>query len=320
MSQIRGNSVLTPLRLFRYELPALTICVASLVAVGAHAQKVPNTPNSATNGEICEGTLPPQASSQASSSESQSAGASDRFKLSTQSTHEDSVPEGQYCKRDRSDQKPARTSQATEPSETTSPPPQPVAAPPVARVTDGNLTINASGQDLASILASVRSATGLTVEMPSETVNSGPVFLNAGPAPVADVLVALLQGSSYNYIIVGSERDPRLVKRLILTQRTTGGSDTLLASSQAPPVAQQPALYGGVQPDDEAEASEPPPPPQQFPVPAAGVPSSVPKGINVQKLAAESGKSPGQILGELQKQQQQVLDEQATQSQSAPQQ
>jgi hypothetical protein len=50
------------------------------------------------------------------------------------------------------------------------------------------------------------------------------------------------------------------------------------------------------------------------------LPSSVPTGINVQKLASESGKTPGQILDELQKHQQQMLDDQAaSQSPSAPQ-
>jgi hypothetical protein len=37
----------------------------------------------------------------------------------------------------------------------------------------------------------------------------------------------------------------------------------------------------------------------------------VPAGFNVRQAAAESGKTTGQILDELQKQQQQVLDAQA---------
>jgi hypothetical protein len=50
----------------------------------------------------------------------------------------------------------------------------------------------------------------------------------------------------------------------------------------------------------------------------------VPAGVNIQQLAAQENKSPGQVLDELQKRQLEVLDQQAAataaaQSQSPPQ-
>jgi hypothetical protein len=318
MSRTRENSAVTALKHIRCDLPILAVCLAFPVAAAAQGQKVPPSASSATPGSRCEGTLPQQASSQSGSSDSQAvedAGA-DRLKLSTKPASQAPDPVGQFCRREHSDQKALRTSGTSDPPETPPPPPQP-AAPPVAQVTDGKLAIRASGQDFASVLESVRSATGLTVEMPPG-INSDPVFLNVGPAPVADALVALLEGTNYNYIIVGSEGDSRVVKRLILTERSTGPA-TLVASSQGPPAAPQPGLYGGVETDAEAEASEPPPVPPA-PIQPSVIPSSVPTGINVQKLAGESGKTVGQVLDELQKQQLQVIHDQAvSQSQSAPQ-
>jgi hypothetical protein len=192
-------------------------------------------------------------------------------------------------------------------------------APPIAQLKDGKLTIKANGQDFAAVLESIRSVSGFTVEMPPQG-EPEPVFLTLGPVPVTDALVALIGGSKYNYFIVGSATNPQNVKRLILTERSVAPS-ALVASTQGEPMIAQPTLYGaqGGQADIEAEAaSEPPPPPAA--IQPTVVPSSVPTGVNVQKLAAESGKTPGQILDELQKRQQQVLDDQAaSQSQTAPQ-
>jgi len=265
--------------------------------------------------------MPSQASSHQGSPDPQSGpdGAADRLKLSTKGTQESPEADGQFCKREHPGQNSLKPSVKSSQTDETSEPAQPPANAPIAQLTNGKLIIRANGQDFAAVLESIRSVSGFTVEMPPGG-ESEPVFLNMGPASVTDALVALIEGTNYNYFIVGSAKDPLTVKRLILTERTTQGPATLVASSQGAPVASQPALYGGQGSQaDEADASEPPPPPPP-PVQPSVVPSSVPTGINVQKLAAESGKTPGQILDELQKRQQQVLDEQAaSQSQSAPQ-
>jgi len=322
MSRNRGNTLLTFSQFLRNKVPILALCTASVAAVSTHGQKVSSPTSTATTSKSCEGTFPSQTASHQGPADPQSAmeGGTDRLKLSTNAGQESSDPQGQFCKREHPGQNSLRPSATADHSDATSEPTESVAGPPIAQLTDGKLTIRANGQDFASVLESVRSATGLVVDMPS-SVDSEPVFLNMGPATITDALVALMDGSKYNYIIVGSEKDPRLVKRLILSERTNISPSTLVASTQAGPPAAQATLYGGqgAQPDAEAEAAEPPP--VAVPTQPAAIPSSVPTGINIQQLAAQSNKTPGQILDELQKRQQQVLDDQATsQSQSAPQQ
>jgi hypothetical protein len=312
---------LTYSQLSRYNLPILVFCLTSMTAVPTHGQKPSNPPGSVTASKSCEGKLPPQSAARQGSADSQSAaeGGTDRLKLSTNAAQESQDPQGQFCKRERSGQNSLRPSVTADQSDAASEPAQPVATPPIAQLTDGKLTIKANGQDFASVLESVRSVTGVAIDMPP-AIDSEPVFLSMGPTSIADALVALMDGSDYNYIIVGSEKDPRLVKQLILTRRTSAAPAMLVASTQGASGG-QPSLYGGqgVEADAEAEASEPPPP--AVPSQPTVVPASVPTGINIQKLAAESNKTPGQILDELQKHQQQVLDDQAaSQSQSAPQQ
>jgi hypothetical protein len=299
------------------KLPFLVVCFTAVTLGLAHAQNISSSPKSLAGNKICEGNQPSQTASQQASGDSQSATEDepDRVKLSTKAGQEPSEPQGQFCWRGQDSLRPSVNSDQPDDASKAA---QTASAAPIAQVTDGKITIKANGQDLAAVLESVRSATGITVETPS-IITPEPVFLDTGPTSITDALVALLSGSKYNYIIVGSEQNPGTVKRLILSERTSGAAATLVAS-QAPPVAPQPALYGGVQAENDAEGSDSPPSPPP-PIQPKTIPSSIPTGINIQKLAAESGKSPGQILDELQKRQQQVLDDQAaSQSQPSPQQ
>ncbi|MBV8673794.1 MAG: hypothetical protein JOZ33_10200 [Acidobacteriaceae bacterium] len=318
MLRNRKNAHFTVLQQSRYKLLVLLICISWVTPFSASAQKAPGSNTAPATTKACDGNLPGQTSAQQNPSEHQSStgDGTDRLKLSTKADRENPDPQGQFCRRERSDQKSLQPSATSDQPESSSEPAQTL-TPPIAQVTDGKLTIRANGQEFASVLESVRSATGFTVEMPPG-VNSEPVFLNVGPTSTAEALMALLDGTNYNYIIVGSERDPRAVKRLILTDRSSNGTGTLVASSQGAPVPSQPALYGAVQPDSDSDAE--PPSPAPMPMQPAAVSSTIPK-VNIQKLAAESGKTPGQILDELQKKQEQMLDDQAaSQSQSVPQQ
>lgn len=324
MSGERQKSRLSISQISRYGMGSLAVCVVCLVPFYANGQKAPApsnplAPSASTPSAVnknCEGSLPSQAS--ARQDQTATEGGTDRLKLSTKAGETPSEPQGQFCRRERTDQN-LRPSVSPDQPDTAPASSQPATDPPIAQVTDGKLTIRANGQNFASVLESVRAATGLTVEMPP-SANSDPVFLNFGPAKVSDALVALLDGTNYNYMILGSDQDPRVVKRLILTAKAGAGTETLVASTQAAPVVAQGSLYGGLRPDTGAEASEPPPPPP-VPIQPSAISSSIPVGTNIQKLAAESGKTTGQILDELQKQQEQMLDEQAaSQSQSAPQQ
>jgi len=178
--------------------------------------------------------------------------------------------------------------------------PQAVPEVPIVSYADGQLSINAENVPLGDVIEAIRVRTGIAVEFPSVTMND-PVFDHVGPAPLRDALTRLLYGSGFNYIIQTSSQDRQTVTRLVLsTQLRVASSDPLQHANQ--PVAAQP---------DIAEL----PANNEIPMPSAPVPSArqqgIPVGFNIQQAAKDSGKTTGQILDELQKRQQQVLDNQA---------
>jgi hypothetical protein len=216
------------------------------------------------------------------------------------------IQEGAFCRRpDQDAQNPSTTSPAQN---------EPPQQPPIAQNTGGQLLIHANGQDFSAVLRAVGTASGIDIEMPAENA-ADPVFMNMGPVSAKEAIVALMDGTKYNYVMMGSRNDPGIVTRLILSERssTLVGAPLVAAVSEAVP-GSQPTLYGGqgVQEDTDA-ANNAVLPPAQGPgsIPAV-VPSSVPTGINVDKLAAQSNKTRGQVLDELQKQQLQVLDNQSS--------
>ena len=177
---------------------------------------------------------------------------------------------------------------------------------PIVSYADGQLSINAQNVPLGDVIEAIRVRTGIAVELPAETM-SDPVFDHVGPAPLRDVLTQLLYGSGFNYIIQTSSQDPQTVTKLVLS------SQLRVASSDPPQRANQPAMN---QPDN-GELPGGPVSSNEFPIQTAPIPSArqqgIPVGFDIQQAAKDSGKTPGQILDELQKRQQQLLDNQAPQ-------
>lgn len=216
------------------------------------------------------------------------------------------IQEGAFCRRSEQDsQSPSTISPAQN---------EPPQQPPVAQNAGGQLVIHANGQDFASVLRAIGTASGIDIEMPAENA-ADPVFMNMGPVSTKEAIVALMDGTKYNYVIMGSRSDPGVVTRLILSGRSSApvGAPLVAAINEAAP-GSQPTLYGGhgVQEDADAMNNAALPPAQGPASIPAVVPSSVPTGINVDKLAAQSNKTRGQVLDELQKQQLQVLDNQSS--------
>ena len=307
----------------------LALCSVGSIPGSGYGQTSSNGTATGQAAKICDGTIRPSKSalqvSQAGEVEGKVAGAgsvepgsgSKHLRLSTKAGEQEvPAPQGLFCNRDSSDSDlQSLTPTASHPQEPV-PANRPPATPPIAELTNGKLTIRANGQDLFSVLDAVRSVTGITVDMPVSQ-SPDPVFMNAGPLSTQDVLMALLEGTKYNYVIVGSEKDSQLVTRLVLSEQNNKPATPLVTSAQAQAVTSQPELYGGQGvevADTDPQASQPPPGPP--PIQPAATPSSVPTGINLQQLAAQSGKTTNQILDELQKRQLQQLDDQsATQAQ-----
>jgi hypothetical protein len=120
-------------------------------------------------------------------------------------------------------------------------PPLPEELPPVAPTVTyrrGLLTIVAENSTLQDILTGVGKATGATVDAPA-TSASERVATRLGPGQPRDVLAALLNGSRFDYILLGSPENPGGIRRLILSPRTGGASARETSSSPTGPFFSQ---------------------------------------------------------------------------------
>ncbi len=126
---------------------------------------------------------------------------------------------------------------------------------------DGQLTIRALNVSLGELLRAVSTQTGAVIEFPAE--RAGDTFsAHAGPAPVRDVLASLLNGSRFNYVMLGSPGNPNLLQRMILTNadQPTGSVPSAM-SSQPPVIPQQTASAADSDNSDEGVPSVPTPAP-----------------------------------------------------------
>ena len=95
--------------------------------------------------------------------------------------------------------------------------PPPAAAPPPVTVTfeNGMLCIRAEKATFAQVLSEVQRQTKAAIAIPAGAEHEE-VSADLGPAPALEVLASLLNGSPYNFIIVGNELS---IERVILTRR-----------------------------------------------------------------------------------------------------
>jgi hypothetical protein len=92
----------------------------------------------------------------------------------------------------------------------------------------GQLTIVAPNSTLADILRAVRKLTGAEVDIPASATER--VVTNLGPGPAPGVVAELLNGSHFNYVLLGSASDANALTRVVLVAK--GGPDT---TPSAPP-------------------------------------------------------------------------------------
>jgi hypothetical protein len=123
-------------------------------------------------------------------------------------------------------------------------------APPHVSYQHGLLTIVAQNSTLAAILFDVRKLTGASIDVPPNATER--VVTRLGPGPVRDVLAGLLNGTRFNYVMIGSPKDPAALSALLLTAKPAGGPDG--ATTADTPVAM-------VDQSTPAFPAEPVPPP-----------------------------------------------------------
>ena len=214
--------------------------------------------------------------------------------------------------------KKGKTKPAEQPEVVQAPPPPPTPeqmppAQPRVSYQNGQLSIESQNSTLGQVLRSVQAKTGGSFEIPG-AANNERVVAQLGPGRPRDVLASLLNGSKFDYIILGVSDEPGAVQKLILTVRKNPASTPANAAQNVPPVQPQ----DEVQPEDENI----PEPVENTPAEVQNVPNqepgqppgyfnpSQPPDQGAQQIegapgGAQGAKTPEQLLQELQRMQQQ---------------
>jgi len=166
------------------------------------------------------------------------------------------------------------------------------ALPPQVNYHAGQLTITAQNSTLGDILRAVRSQTAVSFDVPPTATER--VVGRFGPGPAREVLVSLLNGSHFDYVMLGSATDPNAVAQLILTPKSGSSSDNTSAAeaNQSPILPGQPnANPRRMNPSLQAQI------PQQAPSDGAGEGDATPEGSEENTEQAEQPENQGDQEG-----------------------
>ena len=188
---------------------------------------------------------------------------------------------------------------------------------------NGLLTIEANNSTLADVLTGVRRETKAAIDLPAGASGER-VVASIGPGTPQNVLTSLLNGSRFDYIILGSQDQPDAVQRVIL--RAKSGPEP--APGGQPVVAQRAPNPGGVnaqQPTEPDEADEQGVPQEEAPDESNPQQQQPQQEIDGEQQQGQQQQQPGvktpeQLLEELRQMQQQQQQGQEQQQQQQQQQ
>ncbi len=190
----------------------------------------------------------------------------------------------------------------------------PAVAPQVS-YQGGELSIVAHNSTLADVLHAVRKLTGAEMEVPPNANER--VVADIGPGPARDVLAELLNGTHFNYVMVGSTTDPSSVQSVVLTPKSSAPETASVAPPKRPgmppnglPRAYTPPVVQGVPAEassggDAEDAEE-----DSADAADAAEEQSQPLQDQQNPAQQQTPKTPEQLLQELQRQQQQQQQQQ----------
>ena len=191
--------------------------------------------------------------------------------------------------------------------------------PPQVSYQNGQLSIDSRNATLSQILRSVQTQTGASVDFPAGA-GSERVVASLGPGKPRDVLASLLNGSKFNYVILGEANNPGAVQKIILLAKGGAAGDASSGVTTAQNNVRPPTPSQAVEPpEDDYQQPEPEVENQNQLVPGQpGMPGSegaTPDVIN------PAGRTPEQMLQELQRmqQQQQQMQQQLNPANQQPQ-
>jgi hypothetical protein len=179
-------------------------------------------------------------------------------------------------------------------------------SPPQVTFKGGQLTIEARNSTMADVLNAVKQRTGASVDMPA--VSNERVVGRFGPGAPRDVMAQLLNGSHYDYVLLGSPADPGALKKIVLMARAAGPEPAPSQQANAqqgfrqnlqavPEVDTDQGTTDDSSADASPEVQQPPPDESQQPETGQQDQNQGQNGPAV--------KTPEQLLRELQQQQQQ---------------
>ena len=119
------------------------------------------------------------------------------------------------------------------------------AAPATVSYEDGLLSISAQNSTLWDILRDVRRLTGASIDMPAGPGVNERVIAHLGPGAPRDVLAVLLNGTSFNYVMLGSNTDPGAVTSLALSPKPLGAAEPQVAAVYQNNTPQPPIPFQG---------------------------------------------------------------------------
>ncbi len=186
------------------------------------------------------------------------------------------------------------------------------AVAPRVHFSGGELTIVAHNSTLSDVLKEVREQTGAEFDIPPNANER--VVADLGPGPARSVLADLLNGTHFNYVMVGSTTDPTAIQSIILTPRS-GGPDTTTTAANRPGAPQRGFAQPPILSTTPAEVA----PANEDPADDADTPDDQAADQQADQNQQNGGqattpKTPEQLLQELQRQQQQSQQQQNPQS------
>ncbi len=186
------------------------------------------------------------------------------------------------------------------------------AVPPQVTFQNNQLTIVAPNSTLADILRAVRKQTGAEIDIPPAPER---VVTHLGPGPARAVVAELLNGSRFNYVLLGSPSDNSLLTRVVLVAKSGVESITPVGAPPGQPGMAQTGLVPGQPqdtPDMNADSADDTANEDNAVETPAAEPEQPPAGSPEQNAI----KTPQQMLQEMQQRQMQLQQQQ--QQQGAP--
>lgn len=184
---------------------------------------------------------------------------------------------------------------------------------PTITYSGGKLAIRARGVALSEILDAIKARTGVAVDYPPGGAGER-VFVDIHLIPMQDALTQLLDGSRFNYVLaLGS--NPQVVKQIILSNKS--GQNVASAN----PVSSQPgALEVSSSDVNSSEASVADQPDETPAVQSApNTIPTIPASLGLSVTEEDLKKPTAQLLDELQKRQNRLLDAAAAKAAEAAQ-